>query len=71
MLMSSDQLNRNWETHDVVFPKVSIGWFHGKQHLGNVVERRHGKRLCKPIVVDRHGIVVTECVTENVSDQRM
>jgi len=33
--------------------------------------QRHAKALCKPIVVERHGIVVTECVMENISDDRM
>jgi len=33
--------------------------------------QRHGKALRKVILVERHGIVVTECVTESISDHRM
>jgi len=57
---------------------------HGNQHLLSVTEKvsqkaswkqrgaqRHAKALCKPIVVERHGIVATECVMENISDDRM
>jgi len=37
----------------------------------DVVSFSLGKALCQPIVVERHGILVTECVTENISDHRM
>jgi len=57
---------------------------HGKRCWWSVMEKpswnaswkqrdaqRHGKALRKPIVVEHHGIVVTECVTQKVSDRRM
>ena len=33
--------------------------------------QRHGKALRKAILMERHGIVVTECATESISDHRM
>ena len=33
--------------------------------------QRHGKAKRKAILVECHGIVVTECVTEDISDHRM
>jgi len=33
--------------------------------------QHHRKALRKAILVERHEIVVTECVTESISDHRM
>jgi len=57
---------------------------HGNQHLRSATEKvsrkaswkqrgaqRHGKASWQAILVERHGIVVVECVMENISDDRM
>jgi len=57
---------------------------HGKRYRWSVTEKpswnasrkprgvqRHGEALRKVIRVERHGIVVTEYVTESISDHRM
>ena len=57
---------------------------HGKGYRWSVMEKaswnasrkprsvqHHGKALRKAILVERYEMVVTECVTESISDHRM
>ena len=64
----------------------TLSWkkHHGKQHRRRVTKKtsrkasrkpggvqRHGKASRKTILAERHGIVVTECIRESISDHRM